>query len=133
MIKNTVLLLLFFSCFYSCSKELTTKEIVTEGNWYISTYLEGVTNKTNDLEGYQFVFTKENILNISKDKILFYESWFTNTSFDGTKKFELYLLYPDLKKLNGTWNIMGISSGTLNLSLPGDSTQKVKKLVFEKL
>lgn len=124
---------LIMTLLWGCSKDKTTSEIVMDGTWQVSNYLIGGVAYPNVFKDCTFVFAEKNVLQVTKDKIVYQENWFANTSQDGSKKFEFSISTPELKGLDGTWNIMGISNGSLSLSLPGDSSNLVKKLDLSKI
>lgn len=126
-----ILLVFIFPLLMGCSKSLITNEIVTQGKWYISNYTEGKTDYASLYANYEFVFTQGNIINITKDKITFYETWLANTSSDGTRNFDLVIQNPAVKRINGTWKITDINTGTISLYIGSDSANQVRKLIFE--
>ena len=126
-----ILLILFFPLFLGCSKDLITSEYMMQGKWAITSYSDGTAANTALFSGYQFEFVKSNIVNITKDKTSFSETWITNTSADGSKNFEMVVQSPALKKIDGVWKVKSVSSGTLSLLIAMDSAIYNKKLIFE--
>lgn len=132
MIKKA-LLAFIFPLLFGCEKSMITSEIVTQGKWTITNYTEGKTDYASLYANYEFVFAQGNIINITKDKTTFYETWLANSSADGTRNFELVMQNPALKRINGVWKITDINTGNISLYIGNDSANLVRKLIFESL
>jgi hypothetical protein len=128
-----ILLAFIFPMLFGCEKSMITSEIVTQGKWVITNYSEGKTDYASLFVNYEFVFAQGNIINITKDKTIFYETWLANSSADGTRNFELVMQSPGLKRINGIWKITDINTSAISLYIGNDSANLVRKLIFESL
>lgn len=126
-----ILLVLIFPMLLGCGKSLITSEIVTQGKWYVSSYKEGKTDYASLYANYEFVFVTGNIMNVTKDKITFYETWLANTSADGTRNFELVIQNPAVNRIGGSWKITEVTTGNISLYIGNDSANAVRSLIFE--
>jgi hypothetical protein len=102
-------------------------DIMTNGQWYVESFLEGDTDITNEFDGYSFQFREDGTVSGIKDGSTEDGTWEGNTAnYSITSNFANAA--PPLIKLNGTWMLkdsgvdfvaaeMQVSSGKNRLKL----------------
>jgi hypothetical protein len=114
--------LLFICCFSvlttSCVKKLideTTNDlfvnIMTDGQWKVTNYMEGTTDLTTDYDGWAMKFYSNNTSTSTKGSTIINGTWSGGLATNKMTVNASSAIYP-IDKLVGTWDII---SGTLTV------------------
>jgi hypothetical protein len=121
----------------SCSKILEKQEqnivtqVITDGRWSVSKYLEGTTDRASEFSPYQFQFQSNDSIDAIRNNVVEKKGyWQVNTSARTITSFFTNASAP-LPLLNGTWNIINTTWTTVEATQTINGTET--KLYLQKL
>jgi hypothetical protein len=148
LIQGILGLLFTMTLLQSCSKKdsnttnPTTNPTtsVTTGTWVISTFSQGVEDKSSPFSGYVFTFSSGGVLKADKSGTVTTGSWsytaattdyYGNNPTKATYTLNMGTADP-LKQLNRTWNIDAANTSTSKIALVSAEAQENMHLSFSK-
>lgn len=101
----------------SVSNQNTFSEVVSQGTWYVSNFMDEGHDETYEFNGYTFVFNANGTTVATKNSMNTYGTWET-FPHDGHTKFEINYTNPNgtLHYLEEDWIVVEYSSTTIKLS-----------------
>jgi hypothetical protein len=104
-------------------------DIMTNGQWYVESFLQGDTDVTNEFEGYSFQFREDGTVSGIKNSSAEDGTWEGNTT-----EYSITSNFPNastpLLKLNGTWMLKdsGVDFVVAEMQVPtGKNRLKLRK------
>lgn len=140
-----ILILLAVVVFASCSKDdkagdaHTTKfeQIKTtlpEGQWKVSTFIVGQSDKTSDFESFVFTFNQDGTMIGDTDLFSETGTWiYDNTSSTSEKLVLLFGETDPFPELNDDWDILSVSNSRVELSDNNNAAGGTLLLSFTKI
>jgi hypothetical protein len=129
----TAVVLLFTGCTKILEKQEQNivTQVITDGRWTVSKYLQGSTDRASEFTPYQFQFQSNDSIDAIRNNIVEKKGyWQVNTSAR-TITSQFVNASSPLPLLNGTWNIINTSWTTVEASQNINGTET--KLYLQKL
>jgi hypothetical protein len=123
----------------SLSNPTPVIDIVTQGTWRITSYVDSGTNETNHFTGYNFTFGPSNAI-IAENVTNTYlgTSWSIvtdNSNDDNTTDLDFIIIFPspiDFEELTDDWEIVSYTATTISLIDVSGGNGGTDTLVFTK-
>lgn len=144
-IFRLVLLIVFLvPVFVSCANDDNKNTVddigdtVQEGSWEVAYFYHSGVDKTQNYAGYNFVFSEDIILTVTKGTNTYSGLWFISKSTSDadlfSNIFKLSLESPELLiQLNGDWKVMENTGKFLMLKDDSQGDLAINHLTFEKI
>lgn len=138
-------LLLAVVVFASCSSDDDAGDVFTnefeqikttlpDGQWKISTFIDGQTDKTSAFESFVFNFNEDGTVVGTTDLFSETGTWaYNNTSSTSEKLVLLFGETDPFPEINNDWNIVSVSNSKVELSDDNNANAEIKLLTFTKI
>lgn len=114
------------------------EDTVQEGNWKVAYFYKSGVDKTQNYAGYNFVFSEDVLLTVTKGTDTYSGLWYISKSTSDadlfSNIFKLSLESPELLiQLNGEWKVMENTGTFLMLKDDSKGDSAINHLTFEKI
>ena len=114
------------------------EDTLQEGSWKVAYFYHSSEDKTQNYAGYNFVFSEDIVVTVTKGTDTYSGSWFISKSTSDadlfSNIFKLSLESPEvLIQLNGDWKVMENTGKFLMLKDDSKGDSAINHLTFEKI
>lgn len=140
-----IVILLAIVVFASCSSNDDAGDVFTNefeqikttlpvGQWKISTFIDGQTDRTSAFESFVFTFNEDGTVQGTTDLFSETGTWTYDNTISNTEK--LVLVFGDtdpFPEIIDDWDIVSVSNSKVELSDDNNANMEIKLLTFTKL
>ena len=132
-LKASIFFLLFVASLSSCKKVVEDKkrnlliQIMTDGTWRVTGFLEGTVDITSEFTGYNFQFKENGTVTSNHNSIIDQGAWVGDVN-----NYSISSNFPSavnpLLKFNGVWKLIDSSNTTVKAEMNTSTGKKILNL-----